>query len=95
MAGMYRQPSSAQPLTEIIRLVSIMLGHIRMSLNEAIDALLTIAIAVFPERLDEEPDLSLNAKNLKEAVENMLQVANVPLDTKMNDQRQSTGKCKV
>ena len=94
--GGYVHQSSIVPfLIKAARLVSIMLGHLRMSINEATDALLTIATTIFPSSPDEEPDLGLNTKNLTEAVENMLQTVDVPLDTKMNDSRRPTGKCKV
>ena len=79
----------------IRRLAAIMLGHLRMNVNQAIDALLTIASTIFPGEPKEQHGLKLNAQNLKEAVENMLLVAEVPLDTKMNDQRRPCGNCKV
>ena len=72
-----------------------MLGHLRMNVDQAIDALFAIASGVFPEEDKEELDRDKNTKNLKEAIEEMLQTVNVPLDTKMNDPRCPMGTCKV
>lgn len=72
-----------------------MLGHLRMNVEQAIDALLTIASSTFPEEANGEVDPVKNTQNLKEAIENMLQTMEVPLDTKMNDQRRLADRCKV
>jgi hypothetical protein len=80
---------------DFVRLAAIMLGHLRMNVEQAIDALLTIAYAVFPGDSEPVADLEVNSKNLREAVEGMLQTTGIPLDTKMNDQRHPSTKCKV
>ena len=72
-----------------------MLGHLRMNVEQAIDALLTIASSIFPEEENGEVDLVKNTQNLNGAIDNMLQTMKVPLDTKMNDQRGPAERCKV
>jgi hypothetical protein len=72
-----------------------MLGHLRMNVDEAIDALVSVATAVFPYEVPEKCDSETNMKHLKEAVENMLQARQIPHDTKMNDKDGPSVKCKV
>ncbi|KIM27411.1 hypothetical protein M408DRAFT_71387, partial [Serendipita vermifera MAFF 305830] len=69
------------------RLVAIMLGHLRMAVDQVVDGLLAIVSAVFPFGVEEELDLDRNTKNLTQAVEKMLHAAGIPLDIKMNDTR--------
>jgi hypothetical protein len=66
-----------------------------MNVNEAIDALLNVASAIFPEDSQETPDLEVNASNLKEAIEGVLQRRKVSLKTKMNDPNSPPTSCKV
>lgn len=86
-----RSMSIANPSTS---LVALMLGTLRMSVNEAIDALLDITAAIFPDNPEDAIDLDINAKNLKDAIENMLEARNIVLETKMDETRASAG-CKV
>jgi len=66
-----------------------------MNLNEAVDTLLEVASAVFPEEPQQAIDRDANTKELKNAVEAILEARNIPLDTKMNDPRRPPTKCKV
>jgi hypothetical protein len=77
------------------RLVALILGHLRMNVSEAIDALLDVASAIFPEDSQQTADLELNTSNLKEAIEGLLQRRAVALDTKMNDPNRQSTRCKV
>jgi hypothetical protein len=76
-------------------LVAIMLGYLRMNVEEAINALLTVATAVFAEGSQATVDPDANSKNLKESIEGILQTRKIPIKTKMYERdRQQTG-CKV
>jgi hypothetical protein len=66
-----------------------------MNVNEAIETLLDVASAIFPEDSQETPDLEVNTSNLKEAIEGVLQRRAVPLKTKMNDPNPPPTSCKV
>jgi len=72
-----------------------MLGHLRMDVEEATNALITIADSVFPEGSDGKLDRELNTRRLKEAVGEMLLGKGISLDTKMNDVRRPAARCKV
>jgi hypothetical protein len=66
-----------------------------MNLNEAVDALLEVASAVFPEEPQQTINRDSNTKKLKRAVESILEARNIPLNTKMNDPQRPPTKCKV
>jgi hypothetical protein len=66
-----------------------------MNLNEAVDMLLEVASAVFPEEPQQAIDHDTNTKELKKAVEGILDARNIPLNTKMNDPQHPPTKCKV
>jgi hypothetical protein len=66
-----------------------------MNFNEAVDALLEVASAAFPERPQQPIDRDANTKELKKAVENILEARNIPLNAKMNDLKHPPTKCKV
>jgi hypothetical protein len=72
-----------------------MLGHLRMTTEEAIDALLTIASAIFPYDPGNAESPEDNLRNLKVAIEDLLEAQNIPPETKMNDKRLPSVKCKV
>jgi hypothetical protein len=75
--------------------VALILGHLRMNVSEAIDTLLDVASAIFPEEPQQTPDLEMNTSNLKEAIEGVLQRREVSLKTKMNDPNYPPTNCKV
>jgi hypothetical protein len=66
-----------------------------MNVNEAIDTLLEVASAIFPEDSQQTPNLETNTRNLREAIEGVLQRRGVPLETKMNDPNRPPTRCKV
>jgi hypothetical protein len=66
-----------------------------MSVDEAIDALVTVATAVFPRGSQEEVDPDFNSKNLKNAIEDMLQTREVPVNSKMYEPDRPQTSCKV
>jgi hypothetical protein len=76
-------------------MVSIMLGHLRMNVDEAIDALITVATAIFPEGSQGIGDPEANSRNLKDAIEDMLQARKIPVNTKMYERSRPPPRCKV
>jgi hypothetical protein len=78
-----------------LSLAAFMLGNLRMTVDEAIDALLTVASAVFPNDPDTEPSPEINMHNLKEAIGDMLESRGIPVNTKMFDKGRPPVKCKV
>jgi hypothetical protein len=76
------------------RLVAIFLGHLRMNMDEAIEALLDVALAIFP---DSHPNLDVEArtKQLSESIESILQTRGVPVDRKMQEKGEEPVGCKV
>jgi len=77
------------------RLAAVMLGHLRMNVNQAIDSLLDVASAVFTKDSLEGSNPEVNSKKLKEAIEDMLQARGIPLSTRMNDPNRLETQCKV
>jgi hypothetical protein len=72
-----------------------MLGHLRMNVNEAIDALLEVALSVFPEGSQQTSDPETNSRNLKMSIERLLQARGLPPDTKMVDRSRPSMRCNV
>jgi hypothetical protein len=72
-----------------------MLGRLRMNVNDAIDALIAVATAIFPEGSQEVPDPETNSKKLKDAIEDMLQTRELSVNTKMYDRNTPQTECKV
>jgi hypothetical protein len=66
-----------------------------MNVNEAIDALIAVATAIFPEGSQEVPDPETNSRKLKDAIEDMLQTRGLPVTTKMYDRNSPQTVCKV
>ena len=58
-----------------------MLGMLKMSVGQAIEGLLMVAFAVFPGS-DEKNDPEMNMRNLKRAIEELLESNGIPLDTR-------------
>ena len=77
------------------RIVALLLGHFRMNLNEAVRTLLEVVSAVFLKEPQQAIDRDAKSKQLKEAIENILEARDIPLDTKMNDPERTLTKCKV
>jgi hypothetical protein len=66
-----------------------------MNVDEAIEALLTVATAVFAGDSQDVVDPETNSKILKNAIQKILQIREVPVNTKMYDRGRSQTRCKV
>jgi hypothetical protein len=77
------------------RLVAILLGHLRMNVYEAIDALLDVALAIFPDNPHSEPDKETRTRQLSESVKSILQTRRVPPDQRIQDMGENPARCKV
>lgn len=93
--GHVHHPSKYSDLSCIFSLVTFMLGHLRMSVDEAIEALLEVVSAVFPMESQETLSPEINSKNLRGAIESMLHARDMPLTAKMNDPGRPRTGCKV
>ena len=72
-----------------------MLGHLRMNVDKAIDALITVASAVFGDESQNMAIPETNSKHLKEAIEEMLQTREIPVSSKMYERDRPQTRCKV
>jgi hypothetical protein len=79
----------------LFRLVVILLGSLRMNVDEAIEALLDVALAIFPVNSRPGSDSEARTKWLSDSVKNILQARGIPLDQKMQDARDDSVGCKV
>jgi hypothetical protein len=78
----------------LFRLVTILLGHLRMNVDEAVEALLEVALAIFPgDPMDSDPET--RTRQLTESVETILQARGVLLDRKMQEKGEEPMRCKV
>jgi hypothetical protein len=66
-----------------------------MNVDEAVDALLNVALAVFPDNPDSDPDQEARTRRLGEAIESILQTRGIPPDRRMQDTDSSSVGCKV
>jgi hypothetical protein len=66
-----------------------------MKINEAIEALLDVALAVFPEGSQQTANSEANSNKLKVAIKDILQARQIPLDTKINEPSRPRIRCKV
>ena len=78
-----------------LRLVAVLLAHLRMNVDEAIDALLNVALAIFPNNPDPVLDPEMRIRRLGESVEAILQTRGIPPDRKMQDTSEDSIRCKV
>jgi hypothetical protein len=72
-----------------------MLGCLRMSVDDAIDALVAVATAVFSQGSQEVADPEFNSRNLKDAIEGILRTREVPVTSKMYERDRPQTRCKV
>ena len=79
----------------LFRLVAILLGHLRMNVDEAIDALLNVALAIFPDSSHPDPDQETRTRELNESVKSILQIRGIPPDQKMQETSEKSVGCKV
>ena len=75
-------------------LAALMLGHLRMDAEQAIEALQDVAGAVFTTDRPEKHNPKQNLKNLKVAIEKLLKDQSLPGDLRMVDKRKES-PCKV
>lgn len=76
-------------------LAALMLACLRMTINEAIEALRTAASAVFSEEPQPVKNPYHNFKSLKGALEGILQTMGVAIDAKcVNETNRPRAKCK-
>jgi len=76
------------------RLAVVALGLLEMNVNQAVDAVVAVASAVFSEDSEEAIERSERSQNLKAAVEDILQAGNISINAKMYDPNRPS-KCKV
>ena len=79
----------------MVRYVAFLLGPLRMPVSQAIEELIILGTALFPDGQEVMPSLEENSKRLKEAVEDMLERHNYPIDIKLKDGRFSSSQCKT
>jgi hypothetical protein len=75
--------------------VSLVLGRLRMNVDDAVDALLNVAAAIFPEGSQEVANPEANSEALKETIEDMLQTRGLAVNTKMYERNNPRTGCKV
>ncbi|KIM22389.1 hypothetical protein M408DRAFT_43504, partial [Serendipita vermifera MAFF 305830] len=78
----------------ISSLAALLLGHLRMNVDQSIDTLLNIATAIPSAFSDDQATLEENAKSLQKTVKEAIKECGIALDVKMEDKRLSS-KCKV
>jgi hypothetical protein len=76
-------------------LVALMLGRLRMNVNDAIEVLINVAAAIFPEGSQEVVNPEANSRKLREAIEDMLQTRGLGVKTKMYERNSPQIGCKV
>jgi hypothetical protein len=76
-------------------MAALFVGGLRMTPEDAIRELATIAHAVFPNEAAELTTPATRMSNLRRAVENMLNQRGLPTNIKLNDKNLATAKCKV
>jgi hypothetical protein len=72
-----------------------MLGLLRMTMNQAIDAVVAITSTVFPDGSREAADRSENSQNFRAILESILKARHISVDTKMFEQSHPPSTCKV
>lgn len=72
-----------------------MLGHLRMNIATATDALMEIANAIHPNAAAGNSTPQQNTHRLRNAIESMLDHLAIPRDVTMVDARLPPGRCKV
>ncbi|KIM23314.1 hypothetical protein M408DRAFT_264347 [Serendipita vermifera MAFF 305830] len=75
-------------------LAALLIGHLRMNVDQAIDTLLDIAISIPSSSSDDQATLEANASSLRNTVNEAIEGCGIALDVKTEDKRLSS-KCKV
>ena len=76
-------------------MAALFVGRLRMTPEEAIEELSTIAQAVFPNEHTELTTSTTKMSNLRRTVEDMLERRGIPTDVKLYDKQLARAKCKV
>jgi hypothetical protein len=79
----------------IIRLCALLLGRLRMSIDDTIEEVAKIGAAIFPQETDVIATPEANMTALRDAIENMLQRHQHSVDIKLNDEMLRDSRCKV
>jgi hypothetical protein len=66
-----------------------------MPVSQAIEELVTLGTLLFQNGQEGMLSLEENSKKLKEAIEEMLERHNYPIDIKLKDSRFSSSQCKT
>jgi hypothetical protein len=66
-----------------------------MPVSQAIEELITLGTVLFPDDQEVMPSFEENSRRLKEAIEDMLERHNYPIDIKLKDSRLSGSQCKT
>jgi biotin operon repressor len=77
------------------RLLAIFLGHLRMNVEEAIEALQDIALAIFSDGHLPSSDPEIRTRQLGESVKSILQSRGISPDRKMQETSGEFAGCKV
>ena len=81
--------------TLIFRFIALILGHLRMNVNQAIGALVSLASLLFPEASNGSFDQEENSAVLKQVIEDTLHARGFAIDRKMNEGADPMTQCKV
>ncbi|KIM20749.1 hypothetical protein M408DRAFT_123984 [Serendipita vermifera MAFF 305830] len=76
-------------------LSALLLGCLRLSIEDAMEELAAIGTAIFTQRVEDIVTPDSNLAKLREAVEDLLKRHKYPIDIKLKDQRFRNGRCKV
>jgi hypothetical protein len=66
-----------------------------MPVSQAIEELVTLGTILFPDGQEVMPSREENSRRLREAIEDMLERHNYPIDIKLKDTRFSSSQCKT
>jgi hypothetical protein len=66
-----------------------------MNVDEAIETLLDVSLAIFPDEARHNSDIEANTRQLRDSVENILQTRGIPLDRKMQEKGEGPLGCKT
>jgi hypothetical protein len=84
-----------QILTGATSLVAVMLGLLRMSVNQAIEEAIVIAAAIFRSGSQGVVDQAENSHRLKQVIQGLILAEGPPLDVKMYEPSRPISNCRV
>ncbi|KIM22790.1 hypothetical protein M408DRAFT_78518, partial [Serendipita vermifera MAFF 305830] len=77
------------------RMVAFMLGHLRMNVDQVMDALLVLIAHISFDDSENSIDRENNSTTLRNLLEDTLSARGIAADTKMDDPNSSSKQCKV